>query len=245
MFPLLYLLILRIYSVSGANVTIDDADPAWTFSPSQYWNAIVDGPCNGCAFHPDTNQTFNHTWHETSGPQVSASISFNGTAFKVYGVCGLWPGNYTLILDGAYFGTYLDPGCPESAFQYNLLIYAGNNLTLTTHTVELINQIYQYGATAYASDLIIDYLVYDGVVSPSPTASHPPTSTTSNPPSSQHSSAPLARVVPPVVVATVGLVILAFWLGHRYSRKRTGFVDGGNASFTIGWLSPIIFIDEV
>lgn len=232
MFPLLYLLVLGIYSISAANVTIDDADSARTYSPPQFWNAIAGGPCNGCAFHPDTNQTYDQTWHETSGPQDSASIPFNGTAFEVYGLCGLWPANYTLILDGAYNGTYLKPGCPANAFQYNLLIYAGKNIAPTTHTVELINQRYQfqYGGQEYASDLIIDYLVYDGVASPSPTANH---SSTSNP-SSQSSSVPLARVIPPIAVAVVATVILAFWLGRRYSRRRAGLA-GRDDTFTTGW----------
>jgi hypothetical protein len=227
MFPL-YLLILWIYSISATNVTIDDADPTWTYSPPQFWNAIAGGPCNGCAFHPDTKQTYDQTWHETSGLQSSASISFNGTAFEVYGLCGAWPGNYTLILDGAYNGTYLSEGCPENAFQYNLLIYAGKNIAPTNHTVQLINQQYQFnGGQEYASDLIIDYIIYDGVASPSPSASGNP--------SSQRSSVLPAKVIPPIAVAAVAIVILAFWLGRRYSRGRTGLVSQGNVSFTTSW----------
>lgn len=233
MFLPLSLLIFRIHSISAANVTVDDSNPGWTYS--QYWNFIADGPCNGCAYQIDTNQTYNRTWHETSAPQASASISFDGTAFEVYSLCGLWPANYTLILDGAYNGTYLNPGCPQTAFQYNLLIYSGKNIPPTTHTVELINQEYQfqYGGKEYASDLVIDYLVYNGVASPSPTASHLPTTSTSNP-STQRSSVPLAKVIAPIAVIAVVIGILAFWLGHRYSRGRTGTVGQGNASFTTG-----------
>lgn len=84
--PLLSVLLLLPGTLSAStNTTVDDQanDTALIYAPTSADAVWHLGPqCMGCASHPDPDQAFNHTWHDSTttagGDPYTISYTFNG-----------------------------------------------------------------------------------------------------------------------------------------------------------------------
>jgi hypothetical protein len=223
MFLLLQILTLPCYT---KNITIDDANPAWSYvgtpepDGTPVWQAITPStPCTTCWAQPDPSQTYNRTWHDTAWyDHTAASVSFRGTACWVYGICTIanTSGNHlgvnlSFTLNGVAQPSFYYPPCPT--YEYNFLLFSASGVNSQVDT-ELVLSFVSGGG------LLIDYLVYDdGLSGPS----------NSNSTSSSHHSTPIVAVVVPVItVVFLGICAILFFFWRRLNalKKKQSTMEG-------------------
>jgi hypothetical protein len=139
------------------------------YSPGNGW--IQGATCTGCGFHPDVQEAFNHTWHDTThhttDPTRSVQFNFTGTSLQVF--CIL-PNptdpiltstyNLTFTLDNvALTQTFVHESDLSTDFQFNASVFYMDNLSQSTHTFTMlaastvVNSTIQFDYAAYTVDL--------------------------------------------------------------------------------------------
>ena len=154
----------------SVNRTIDDeeGDPITGFkpeySPPGLWN--IGATCDHCTVRPNSSQTLNGTWHDTTfypgspGPQ-SITLRFKGTAIYVYNVlANTVPSTDTLTaleftLDGTMVGTFYHVPTTLLAYEYNVSVYANETLPNVDHEL-----VIQAAEVAYPVLILFDYAIY-------------------------------------------------------------------------------------
>lgn len=163
------------------NLTIDDADPRFSYSPSGKWTARP-GPCSGCQAEPNSSLAYDGTWHDTTfvnGQDLTpfnATVSFSGSAVYVYCIISHAQsdpdGNTDMqfMIDGEIVGSANIPPTGEATYSYNYLVYSGQ-FAEGQHTLTVVNG-QEGGPTSLA---LLDYIKYTTEVellpSSTPTAS--------------------------------------------------------------------------
>ncbi|KZV84541.1 hypothetical protein EXIGLDRAFT_776422 [Exidia glandulosa HHB12029] len=153
-------------STAGRNTTVDDADPAWTYTGP--WGAISAAqPCAACVTQPDAKKAHATTWHDLS-QAGSAQLLFTGNALSLYAICpgpleggGAFSSHFSFTLDGKANGTFTGPADGCKAYQYNQLVYNVVGLEQGTHNFTISNVVAAQGA-GNPSDLILDYAIIGG-----------------------------------------------------------------------------------
>ncbi|KAH7107293.1 hypothetical protein BKA62DRAFT_791019 [Auriculariales sp. MPI-PUGE-AT-0066] len=123
---------------AAGDITYDDTDPAWVYTPSNSWGAISDkNLCDACNTKPDPTKVHGGTWHDLS-KGGSAQLSFVGSGIVVYAVCpqGIYRSNFTFLLDN-------EPAA---------------GLKVAPHIFQVNNWIAP-GEEFSTSDLVLDYAV--------------------------------------------------------------------------------------
>ncbi|CDO74422.1 hypothetical protein BN946_scf184867.g20 [Trametes cinnabarina] len=198
---------------SAVNRTIDDQNGdsvtgvVPSYSPAGDWSQ--GSTCSGCFIHLDTSQTFQGTWHDTthtpgdSDPRV-ITAQFTGTAVYVYNVLANtvpWTTTFTSItftLDGKNVGQFVHVPTDSTDFQYNVPVFASDNLPNTDHTI-----VIEANGATNSSLVLFDYIVYTFEDDPTTTSSQPAvissssTTTGADPPTTTTSSTSFAQQTTP------------------------------------------------
>ncbi|TFK57566.1 hypothetical protein OE88DRAFT_1641182 [Heliocybe sulcata] len=222
---LLLQLSLRVLGVL-TNVTVDDTDgdsltgAQVSYSPADAWN--VGQECVGCTAHPDPNQTYMGTWHDTTfipatsatptSNIVSLSVPFNGSALYVFCILTFTAdhpaGNSDMQfwIDNDIVGFFELPANGSANYVYSFPVYVNESIEAGSHTFRL-----EAGHNNTKSIVIFDYLQYtydDG------TRASPDSSRTSRQ-GSHHSNSNgsnLSRkliIIIAVVVSLLGVLLIA------------------------------------
>ncbi|KAI0354715.1 hypothetical protein OH77DRAFT_483637 [Trametes cingulata] len=165
--PLRWVLALAIAVIGAAcrDFTVDDNDPAISYSPSNQWSQ--GSQCSGCRIHPDPAQTFEGTWHDsTYDPSVDTDLrtitfSFTGISVKVFNILPpIVPGaptsnvDLTFELDGSPLDTFTYTPSEDSQFAYNQVVFSSGILANDSHTLVVRT------TSGVTSVVLFDYIVY-------------------------------------------------------------------------------------
>ncbi|KIK70115.1 hypothetical protein GYMLUDRAFT_53221 [Collybiopsis luxurians FD-317 M1] len=135
------------------------------YSPANAWTQGA--TCSGCGFHPDPQQAFDGTWHDTThhttDPVRTVQLSFNGTSVEIF--CIL-PNptdptltstyNLTFSLDGqAVNKTFTHTSDQSNNFQFNTSVLLLSNLPQQAHMLTMLTD-----STSVNSTLQFDYAIY-------------------------------------------------------------------------------------
>ncbi|KAI0673888.1 hypothetical protein C8Q78DRAFT_1019675 [Trametes maxima] len=162
--------------------TVDDTDPSIQYSPANQWSQGA--TCSGCAIHPEAQNAFKGTWHDTTyhpdgGGLRSFSFTFNGTSVRVFNILpGALPSppvqgvtshvDLAFELDGHPAEPPLFTYDPDGdTFQYRAAVFSSGPLVNTEHTLVVS------ATTGVESVILFDYIEYttpDSPVIPTPGA---------------------------------------------------------------------------
>ncbi|KZT06163.1 uncharacterized protein LAESUDRAFT_726375 [Laetiporus sulphureus 93-53] len=142
---LAFILMATLVSPTPTNFTIDDEygdsvsglqpiyQPSWNYGPQ----------CPGCAIHPEKDETFDQTWHDTTihpeDPSYNVTLMFNGTAIWVYCIIPFSQVNVvtfvnlTFELDGDYVGAFSHQS--DDYMSYNITVYSNTSMENQDHTL--------------------------------------------------------------------------------------------------------------
>ncbi|KAI0336251.1 hypothetical protein GY45DRAFT_1333291 [Cubamyces sp. BRFM 1775] len=191
LFSLLTISRLATISASAAlvNVTIDDTygdqtnGAQVTYAPPDAWN--VGQSCAACTAHPDPTLAHNGSWHDGtvgagSTQLLTATARFEGVAVYVYCIVtrsSVSPdGNsdMTFFIDGEQVGTFVQPPDGDTAYDYNVPVYANTSLAAGAHEIVILSGQPNGNKTL----ILLDYIVYTQETE-QPNVSNMPTSLSS------------------------------------------------------------------
>jgi len=204
-------------------ILVDDSSSLWTYTGG--WNVRSPStPCPSCRANPDPSQAYNHTWHDTTDPSSSASITFKGVSVAVYSILPIGPPieQYLFSLNGVASTPFVyNDSNPPATYSFNTQILSASSLNSQASTTLTIN--------IPEGLLLLDYLTYDDGVSTSPSgtgsssATPSASSTTTNTPSPHTNSFPVAAVVVPTIVISIFLALIVYLLWRRRNDNRQFF----------------------
>ncbi|KAF7316304.1 hypothetical protein MIND_00149100 [Mycena indigotica] len=142
---LLYLLLALAWNMRCSailvNITIDDMDTAWSWNGA--WNAVTpESPCPNhlCVVHPDSNQAYNHSWH--NGALFSGTFTFKGVAVYIYGIDIVNPANVSFSMECPRVSTFHYVNTNASGnYVYNSLFFSASNLDGTKESTVLFQEM--------------------------------------------------------------------------------------------------------
>jgi hypothetical protein len=147
------------------SIIVDDSSPLWAYTG--FWN--VRGPgwtCTGGAANPDSSQVYNQTWHDTSDPTATASITFTSVSVSVYEIL-TWNvvpfiEQYTFALNDvpAHLFTFNDAN-PRGVYSYNTLVFEAGGLDARTNTTLTMGPVSSGRADAEGSPRKISRISLD------------------------------------------------------------------------------------
>ncbi|KAJ7591639.1 hypothetical protein C8J56DRAFT_936067 [Mycena floridula] len=150
------------------NVTIDDTvGNLITYFPTGAWSEGA--KCTDCTSKLDPSLTYMRTWRDTSQfgntPNITATVTFAGTAVKVIGILdhhSTTPTDLTFYLDGVSTTPFFDANANADAnprYTYNVTYFSAASLASTSHTL-----VIQVGngdpAAEKNSNILLDSIVY-------------------------------------------------------------------------------------
>ncbi|KAJ4468752.1 hypothetical protein J3R30DRAFT_3553808 [Lentinula aciculospora] len=195
------------------------------YSPVNGWTQGAN--CTGCGFHPNIQQAFNQTWHDTTHHTTdqtkSVQFGFTGTSLDVFCII---PNpsiptltstyNLTFELDGQPLQqTFTHTSDSSNVFQFNVSVLSLENLALAPH-----NFVMLAASTVVNSTLQFDYAMYT-----IPSTSTSLSSSSAGPSASLAATNGRDHAVPAIIGAAVGgtlfmgmIVAMTFWY-LRYKRR--------------------------
>ncbi|KIK66354.1 hypothetical protein GYMLUDRAFT_82265 [Collybiopsis luxurians FD-317 M1] len=145
------------------NKTIDDTDPAFSFSGSN-WNAITPGnPCGGCSTSLNSSLTYNSSWHDGAFIGLTGSLTFEAAAQTA---------EIAFVVDDGAPTNYDLNTVDQSVFHiYNSLFFSSSGLSNGQHTLSwTLTSV--TGSPSFSSApvhvALIDYAVVTSDINSSP-----------------------------------------------------------------------------
>ncbi|KAH7099373.1 hypothetical protein BKA62DRAFT_831774 [Auriculariales sp. MPI-PUGE-AT-0066] len=210
-----------ITHIHAKNVTIDDTQPAWSFSPVDVFGAVsVAKPCTACTSQlDDPSKAYSGTWRDCV-KNGTATLQFHGTGVTVYTICpgphtgGSYVGHFTFSLNGQARPEFLEKSTGCATYLYNYPIFSVSGLELADHSIAISNV-----DTGSGSNFLLDYaVVNDGTEDPSNPAATTPTT------ENKKANLPIAAIVVPVVVVVIlslaGMALLVRRRRHMHDRAK-------------------------
>ncbi|KAJ7181027.1 hypothetical protein C8R46DRAFT_986111 [Mycena filopes] len=167
-FCVLLLSLIGLCLATLSNRTIDDTngDSASellpVYSPSSAFSNNSD--CPTCTIVLDPSQVFDGTWHDSSqlptGPPVSVTLSFHGTAIYIFCVLANTVGttvtssDFAFTLDGSPSGTFSHQPNSSPDFIYRANVFSVDGLKQGPHDVVLSTD------NSNGTLLLFDFAIY-------------------------------------------------------------------------------------